>query len=332
MGRETTVLGSAREIEAQREAAKRVKVLYISGFGRSGSTVLGGVLGQIEGFFHGGELRHIWDRGLVENWLCGCGSPFGECDFWNRVFQDAFEEVEHVDAPEMIRLREASCRTHHVPLMLTGAGLRVLSARAGSYMENLERLYRTIQRQAGSRLIVDSSKYPSYGYLLSTIPGIDLYVVHLVRDPRAVTYSWRRKRVQTGAGGGQSSPSYMRQYNPLGSALRWGVRNVATEMLWKRSTDRCLTLRYEDFVARPQETLKAVLNMVGEDEASLPFVSARGVEMDVGHTISGNPSRFRTGAVELRPDDEWRTSIRKGDRRMVTALTLPLLSRYGYEA
>ena len=53
----------------------RVKVLYIAGPGRSGSTVLGNVLGEIEGFFHGGELNFIWEHNLIENRLCSCGAP-----------------------------------------------------------------------------------------------------------------------------------------------------------------------------------------------------------------------------------------------------------------
>lgn len=44
-----------------------VKVLYIAGWGRSGSTILDNVLGQVEGFFSGGELSYLWERGLSEN-------------------------------------------------------------------------------------------------------------------------------------------------------------------------------------------------------------------------------------------------------------------------
>lgn len=307
----------------------RVKVLYISGFGRSGSTILGNVLGQTEGFFHGGELRHIWDRGLIKNWLCGCDSPFQECEFWREVFQNAFGGMERIDAPEMIRLRELSSRTHHVPLMLTHPGERLLAKRRKTYLENLGRLYRAIQLRAGSRVIVDSSKYPSYAHVLDTIPGVDLHVVHLIRDPRAVTYSWQRKKVQTGAGENPKTPVYMRQYDTLGSILRWGVQNVATEMLWKRLPERYMALRYEDFVAKPRETIGSVLDMVQEGSSESPFVSEREVELGINHTISGNPCRLQTGTVKLVPDEEWRTKMQKRDRTLVTTLTWPLLLRYG---
>ena len=67
------------------------KVLYIARFGRSGSTILGNVLGEVEGFFHGGELRSIWEHGLILNKVCGCGVPFRECEMWRPVLDEAFE-------------------------------------------------------------------------------------------------------------------------------------------------------------------------------------------------------------------------------------------------
>jgi len=47
-------------------------------------------------------------------------------------------------------------------------------------------------------------------------------------------------------------------------------------------------------------------------------------------TASGNPMRFTTGKVAIRRDDRWRTAMPPSHRRTVTALTLPLLARYGY--
>ena len=48
------------------------------------------------------------------------------------------------------------------------------------------------------------------------------------------------------------------------------------------------------------------------------------------HTASGNPMRFTTGRVPIRYDATWQTAMLAGNRRTVTALTLPLLMRYGY--
>ncbi len=52
--------------------------------------------------------------------------------------------------------------------------------------------------------------------------------------------------------------------------------------------------------------------------------------MSKAHTASGNPLRFAAGKVPIRSDDRWRASMPDAERRTVTALTLPLLSHYGY--
>jgi uncharacterized protein YndB with AHSA1/START domain len=46
--------------------------------------------------------------------------------------------------------------------------------------------------------------------------------------------------------------------------------------------------------------------------------------------VSGNPSRFKTGNIDLRPDEEWKVKMRGADKNVVTALTAPLLLKYGY--
>jgi Sulfotransferase family len=304
---------------------RKVKVLYIAGLGRSGSTILGNVLGGIEGFFHGGEFNFIWEHNLTENRLCSCGVPFDECEIWGSVFETAFGGMDGVDSREMARLQTSGARTRHVPLMLFPQGRRMLASRLGKYMVRLERLYRAVQESTGSRVIVDSSKFPSYGYVLGMTPGIDLYAVQLIRDPRAAAYSWLKEpRPDT------DKRAYMNRVSTVKSALLWDAWNVSSEALWKDSPGRYMRLRYEDFVAEPRRAVEGILGMLHEDADRLPFVGERDVELEAGHTVAGNPNRFQNGLVRLRPDVEWELRMRSWDKTTVTLLTLPLLARYGY--
>jgi hypothetical protein len=302
-----------------------VKVLFIAGWARSGSTILSNILGQIDGFFSVGELCYIWDRGLIENWLCGCGTPFRECEVWRMVMDEAFGGMDRVGAHEVIRLRE-SVRTRHTPISLVPGGRSLLSDRLGKYPNDLEKLYRAIRSITASKVIVDSSKFPSHGYVLGMISAIDLYIVHLVRDPRAVAFSWLRKKLQPAT----EEHTYLSQISPAVSSLRWSIWNVIAEALWKRSPERYLLLRYEDFVEKPQEAVERILDLLQEKTASHPFVAECAVELEINHTISGNPVRFQTGTVELRLDEEWKTGMNRLDKAFVTALTWPLSLRYGY--
>ncbi len=300
-------------------------MLYLAGFGRSGSTLLGNVLGQVDGFVSVGEIRNIWLHGMIQNKVCGCGAPFDRCEMWWPVLEEAFGG-RGVDPEKMIQLRESWARTMHIPLMLAPPTRRLIRRRLVEYLDNLEKLYRAVRDTTGSRVIVDTSKFPSYGFTVGMVPSVNLCVIHLVRDPRAVAYSWLRKKLQPDP----ETPEYILQDSPARSSLRWTARNLGTEALWRRSPTRYLMLRYEDFVAEPQKTIGRALELVGEETAPLSHVAEREVKLGANHNIWGNPNRFQTGLVRLRSDDEWVYRMRSQDKSLVTALTLPLLIRYGY--
>ncbi len=303
-----------------------VKVLYVAGLGRSGSTILANTLGQVEGFFSGGELNFIWKHALIENRLCGCGRPARECPFWGPVFDEEFGGRNEGLAREMMRLQYSGARTRHIPLMLTEGGREKIRARLGKFLDNTGRLYKSIRSVSGSRVVVDTSKEPAYGYALGMVPGIDLRVLHLVRDPRAAAYSWAKKKRQPDS----ADREFMHQKTPAQSAVLWDAWNAAIEALWRESPEKYLRLRYEDFIADPRASFEAMLKLLGEEGAELPLVGEREVKLGISHTVSGNPNRFDTGAVELKQDQAWTEKMSPRDQKLVTALTVPLLKRYHY--
>ncbi len=307
------------------EPPDRTRVLYIAGFGRSGSTLLGNVLGQVEGFVAVGEIRSIWQHGFILDKVCGCGALFSECEFWQPILREAYGDM-NVDPYKMTALRESWARTMHIPLMLVPPGRRFIERRLAEYMDKLERLYRAVWTVTDSRVIVDTSKFPSYGYTVGMALSVEMYVVHLVRDPRAVAYSWLRKKLMPDP----ATPEYITQDTPVRSSLRWAARNVGTELFWRLSKERYMLLRYEDFITEPQKTIRRILKLVGEEATPLPHVDEHEVQLGINHNIWGNPNRFQTGPVHLKPDDEWTSGMRLRDKAVVTALTLPLLAWYGY--
>lgn len=307
----------------------KVKILYITGWGRSGTTILDRILGQIDGFNSVGEIRYIWDRNFIEDHLCGCGRRFTECPEWQAIVKDAFGSFDAVNAERMIRMRNRLTRTRHM-LALAWPGLvrRAMGERSKDYLAALVALYRSIQKHFGSRVIVDSSKFPTYAFVLDILPEIELHVVHIVRDPRAVAFSWLRKKMQPDSG--ELKP--MDEHGPVFSSLLWTSWNVATEMIWARRGKKNYTfVRYEDFILRPKATVEHILHNIGETADGLPFIDDHKVMLGPNHTCSGNPNRFTEGVIDLKLDNEWESRIRRRDRYIVTSLTLPLLGRYGYK-
>jgi hypothetical protein len=298
----------------------QVSVLYIAGWGRSGSTILDNALGQIDGIFSTGELRSVWDRGLTDNALCSCGQSFRDCVVWKSVFTEAFGGFDGIDARRMREIRDRYDRPWNVFFHN-----RVQPPDLIEYSDVLARLYAAIAAVSGATLIVDSSKTPAYGRILQDCKNLEVYVVHLVRDPRAVAFSWRRRRLWEGKEG-----NYMSRFGPAMSSLIWDGRQLATEAVGRRNPGRFQRLRYEDFIVSPQAALARILASTTCDVAPSSLINDGKIALRPGHGISGNPSRFATGVVELRPDDEWRTAMKRWDRFLVTAMTLPLLIRYSY--
>jgi hypothetical protein len=302
----------------------RIKILYIAGWGRSGSTLLGNILGSVDGFVHVGEIRRIWDDLTRPNAHCGCGRRLRACGAWRTIFTEAFGGFDEVDYREMWRRRETFTRIRAFPRAYLWPRGWSLGARFEEFLSCSETLYRAVRDVTGRRVIVDSSKLPSYAYALARSPHVDLYVLHLVRDSRAVAYSWQRKKLQPEWG------FDFRRLRPETSSMQWTAWSVVAELLGTKVPGRYLRLRYEDFVERPPETIRRVLRFAQETVRPLPFTTEHLVEIAINHTAAGNPNRFDTGPVELRLDGEWSAGMRSGDKAIVTALTWPWLLRYGY--
>ncbi len=303
-----------------------VKVLFIGGFGRSGSTLLDNVLGQVEGFCSCGEISYIWDRSIQEDRLCSCRNPFSQCAFWKPVVAAALPGLESLDLEQMVTVRESL-----TPRRAAWASWRGLEARdlpgVREYLEHVVELLRSIRAATGSRVIVDSSKAPGHGFLLQSSSDVEAYVLHLVRDSRAVAHSWQKKKVYDPTG---EEPMLMSRHSPAHSSKLWNTWNLSTEMVWRRSQERYLRMRYEDFVAAPGRALRRILAFVGEATETLPLSDGNTFEMGPIHALAGNPSRFKAGPVVIRRDDRWKSEQPRSHRATVSVLTWPLLLRYGY--
>ena len=101
--------------------AGRVRVLYVGGLGRSGSTLMERLVGQLPGVCAVGELVHLWERGVVADERCGCGEPFGRCPFWLQVGKAAFGGWDEVDVSRVAALRARVDRNRFIPALARAA-------------------------------------------------------------------------------------------------------------------------------------------------------------------------------------------------------------------
>ncbi|MGH3472834.1 MAG: sulfotransferase, partial [Nocardioidaceae bacterium] len=292
----------------------RARVLMLGGSGRSGSTLLERMLDGVPAVSGLGEVLHLWERGLADDQLCGCSRPFSTCPFWSEVGKRAFGGWESLDAGELVALRHYVVRTRH-SLGLVGVpsapGWRLRRKRLE---RSLGALYRSAAEVSEASVLVDSSKHPAYAFLMRRVPA-DLRCVLVVRDPRAVAYSWlkavRRPEVT-------DEKTLMPRYGLVYSSLTWTLFAVMFDILRVLGTP-VMVVRYEDLVAHPRETLESVLKYAGLEvtEADLKHVSPRSVSLAGSHTVAGNPMRFRTGSISLVADEAWRTGLTRGQQWLV---------------
>lgn len=302
-------------------------MLFIGGLGRSGTTVVERVLGEVPGVCSAGEVVHLWFRGVLGDERCGCGEPFSRCAFWQGVGARAYGGWDRSLAERMETLRARVDRTRFIPRLMLRGTRGATGAELAEYVSVFRRLYQAIAEESGAAVVVDSSKHSSLAYCLRTDPGIDLRVVHAVRDSRGVAYSWTKevRRPESAEGS-----DLMTRYSPVRSALLWMGHNASLALLARLGTPTRV-LRYEDFVAEPERQVRELAAFAGlPGDQPLDFLDGSSVELAASHTVAGNPMRFTVGRIGLRRDDAWRSALPRDQRRLTTVLTLPLLAAYGY--
>jgi hypothetical protein len=287
------------------------------------------MLGEVPRMTPVGELRYIWERGLHDDELCGCGERFTQCAFWSRVGEVAFGGWDKLDAEEVLALDRAVTRHRYLPLMLFPWLDREHAAKLERYAGYLARLYAGVREVSGCDTIVDATKDPSYAFVLRRVPGLSLSVVHIVRDSRGAAFSWSKtvKRPERTSG----TDEHMPRYGTVHAGLRWVAYNLLFHLVSLGGLRR-IFLRYESLVTAPRAEIARVLAELGEAPRNGDLASHGddSFVLRAHHTIGGNPMRFRHGRMRVRADQAWRSKMRPSERWKIVALTWPLLLRYGY--
>jgi hypothetical protein len=171
------------------------------------------------------------------------------------------------------------------------------------------------------------------------MPGIDLRVVHLVRDGRGVVASHRKSfekdllladgaRDRGGLPARWKAAARRRVLYPE-SVVRWVAHNLISGWVCARlGPERAMRLRYEDFVADPRAALGRIGSLIGLDLAGVAEAASSGEPLRAGHNIGGNRTK-KSGYVTLRPDaQEWREALSPAEQRLSWALMGWLMRRY----
>jgi hypothetical protein len=311
------------------------RILYIAGLMRSGTTVLGIMLGGIPGAIFVGELQSFWRR-FAENELCSCGEPLPDCPFWSEVLEKAFGQVTRERAHELNSLEEAVFSPRRrgeylhylrVPEWLALTPLQWparKSRRIGVMLAERARLYRAIGEVANATYVVDSGKLPIYGCVIARMGGADLSTIHIVRDPRGVAFSWHHRI--------HWPDTVPRSRFIRTPALSWVRDNLLIQFSLQRLGKAYVRVRYEDLAQRPADIKRTIVEATSAPAGHGRLVTATKLAEGEHHWVAGNRGvRKHLGeGLPLTLDEEWRTRMPRKELWLVTAVCSVLMAAYGY--
>jgi hypothetical protein len=318
---------------------------YILSASHSGSTLLAMLLNSHPDICTVGELKAT-SLGDVNRYRCSCGQLIKECCFWARVSGvmarrgfafDITDTGTHYSGDGSPYVRRLLRPLHRGPIMEAIRDTALyLSPVWRRRLPDIQRrnvaLVESLLEVSGKRLIVDSSKVGLRLKYLVRNPDLDVKVIRLIRDGRAVALTYMEPAVfadatdperRAGGMGGERKGERLRMAE---AAHEWRRSNEEAEhILPQLGPLQWIEVRYEDLCKDPQGTLRRVFECLSVDstEAAADFRS-------VEHHVLGNGMRL-DAASEIRLDERWTSVLTADDRRVFDHVAGRLNHRYGYE-
>jgi hypothetical protein len=320
------------------------QLAYILSASHSGSTLLAMLIGAHPDACTVGELKAT-SLGEPETYRCSCRALIHQCEFWCKInslmrskghadfdITRANTSIHAVQSPYAARLLRPLMRG---PLLETvrDAALAI-SPDWRKHLKQVQQrnydLIYSVYEIAGCKVLVDSSKMALRLKYLVHIPGLDIKVIRLVRDGRAVALTYTDEWAYADAsdpalrsgGTGIRKQSCRSMHD---AAREWRRSNEAADCMLKRlSPDQWIQVKYEELCLNPELTLRKVSQFLG--------LAPEGVNLSFRakpHHVIGNGMRMDS-ASEIRLDERWRGQLTPSDLATFNRVAGNLNREYGY--
>jgi len=290
-----------------------MRIIYIAGSGRSGSTLLERVLNSAPSTFALGEFHSLW-RLEMKDLLCSCGARIPACSFWSQVIK-----VTGIGNREIARLRQLERTVVRTPYLLKKRFdlSRIASDRGiREFISIQDRLFGDIAKLAGAETLIDSSKAAPRAWILATKPNVT--IVHLYRSAADVICSWRRSKWDRALNGP------IRKMSIASAAREWAkAERMIRTLANRRPVER---LNYWHFATEPRRALRRTLGLSYDDvidriqwcdeSTVLPSTSY--------HSLNGNPDRYDKGTILIEPRKRNMDDLTRVERYKISLLASAL--------
>ena len=267
-----------------------MKIAYIVGLGRSGSTLLDLMLNAHSRTTTVGEVKKLKSyaaarrkvrrkqRGhLTSGNRCTCqAETIWQCEFWSQVNRILEEK-------------------HGMNLL----DLNIQSKDEERFRHDNKILFHALGEASGAEVVVDSSKSLLRLLRLRNVPELEVHPVHIVRNPWGRSNSVRKDR--------------SRVYT---AAIHYSYDSIRTylSLVGKPHT----MIRYEELVSRPRLELQSLMQYMGLEFEEGQFDWAN----QESHNLAGNRMR-RGGDSTLKLDTSWRDELSAMQKAGISMLSAP---------
>lgn len=263
---------------------KDLKIIYIMGDGRTGSTLLESILANSKNSIGIGESYRFWERFYKADSLCGCNKYIQDCELWR--FVDTYLQ-KHIENYDVKRIRQYIKYYSNYNNSIQLVTSKLWSSELEYLVNVIAGFYRAIQLYSGKDIIIDSSKSPVWVFLISKCSSIKLFNIHLERDLPSVASSWKKKYLLKEYPDRQHFMPIKSDLNIIRTSLR--IKILSHHV--KKNT-KSLKIRYKDLCLEPTiviNEVKALTNL------NLPTE----LKWEKNHAIAGNPGRKIGGEIMI---------------------------------
>ena len=216
------------------------KIIYIAGYGRSGSTALDIKLGELHGVIGLGEIAELY-KDYSSTLKCSCGSKYSQCALWSSVDKNQLKQLEAV-------------------LSRYDASPFLFSSQVKNYKLVSDDLFRTIDSFYGDGVIyVDSSKtawHTLFRPVKLKTAGNEVFVVHLIRPLKDVLNSVSKGTNKALQGYGREKP--LRRTR---ATIGWFVANISAyinRLIIGRKNS--ILIKQVELMKDPQKVINTICN------------------------------------------------------------------------
>ncbi len=300
---------------------QKIKLVYILGFGHSGSTLLDLILGAMPKAESVGEIIRL-RKELDWNHPCTCGIDLKDCPYWTPVlsaFESKLEEyADSQDIYEFTKVLRKPEAQSYFSKVFKGLKAEVPHDLVKNYGQRTYALFEEILKHSGRDYIVDSSKNHRRLILLWLSGLFDIKVIYLYRNSPELINSLRRrmsnefKEVMDHNKGRELDPEYVKRLkkkldktaSPKDIAkyvvsIRQSLKNKLKSLDYLKAhglaKEDLFFLNYRQMVENPSEVIKFISEQFDLDfnENALDYNSEEYFLKNMGHNLGGNFMRTK---------------------------------------